>query len=117
QALPTKQRAVEYWSYAPPRPTSPRRAVVIGGGLAGTHTARALAERGWSVTVLAQAATLAAGASGNPQGVLYTKLSPQAGTLNRFTLASYLHALDFYRGLPDHSSGHFCGVLQLADSD
>lgn len=117
QALPGRQRAVEYWSYAPLRPTAPRRAVVIGGGLAGTHTARALAERGWSVTVLEQAETLAAGASGNPQGVLYTKLSPQAGTLNRFTLASYLHALDLYRGLPDHSSGHFCGVLQLADSD
>jgi tRNA 5-methylaminomethyl-2-thiouridine biosynthesis bifunctional protein len=111
-------RAVEYWAYAAPADNQPHNVVVIGGGLAGAHTARALAERGWPVTLIEQADTLAAGASGNPQGVLYTKLSPQAGMLNRFTLASYCHALDFYRTLSinENALGDFCGVLQFADS-
>lgn len=116
-------RAIDYWAYPAPVPAaSHRHAIVIGGGLAGTSSARALAERGWSVTLLECADTLAAGASGNAQGVLYTKLSAQAGTLNRFTLASYLHAVAFYRELLDEDetgsrSGARCGVLQFADSD
>ncbi|MDB6060436.1 MAG: bifunctional tRNA (5-methylaminomethyl-2-thiouridine)(34)-methyltransferase MnmD/FAD-dependent [Verrucomicrobiaceae bacterium] len=116
---PTKLRAIEYSAYAPPAETQTRRVVIVGGGLAGAHTAHALATRGWPVTLLEQAATLAAGASGNPHGVLYTTLSPQAGLLNRFTLASYSHALDFYRTLPIDAEnlGDFSGVLQLADSD
>jgi len=122
----TKYRAIDYWAYPPILPsTSPsaRTAIVIGGGLAGTSSARALAERGWSVTLLEKNAALASEASGNPSGVLYTKLSPQAGTLNRFALASYLYALRFYRQLvtnrempnADIASGELCGVLQLAD--
>ena len=113
----TKYRAIDYWAYPPP-PLAARTAIVIGGGLAGTSTARALAERGWPVTLLEQSAALAGGASGNPTGVLYTKLSPQAGTLNRFTLASYLYALRFYRQLfinNEIRGDEFCGVLQLAD--
>ena len=116
---PVKARAIDYWGYAQSSNAQQRRVVVIGGGLAGAHTARALAERGWPVTLLEQANALATGASGNPQVVLYTKLSVQAGLLNRFTLASYAHALDFYRTLPiaTQQLGNFCGVLQLADSD
>lgn len=115
-AAAQRVRAVEYWAYPPPAP-APQAAIVIGGGLAGTSTARALAERGWPVTLLERAGRLAAAASGNPSGVLYTKLSAQAGTLNRFALASYLYAL---RGYRDHLQQHprdglACGVLQLAD--
>lgn len=62
--------------------------------------------------------TLAGAASGNPQGVLYTKLSPQDGALSAFALLSYLHALDHYRqlqraGILDADSAQWCGVLQL----
>ena len=51
--------------------------------------------------------------------MLYTKLSTEAGTLNQFTLSSYLYALHFYRQWQqeyDISPKHldFCGVLQLA---
>lgn len=111
-------RPIDYWALPPP-PLAPQRVVVIGGGLAGTSTARALAERGWPVTLLERGAELAAGASGNRQGVLYTKLSAQAGALNRFALAGYLHALTHYRrgDLYDAPCGDFCGVLQLAQDD
>ena len=113
-------RAVEYWAYAPALNLTRRpRIAVIGGGLAGTASAHALARRGCEVVLLEREPTLAAAASGNPQGVLYTKLSPQNGTLNRFALASYLFALDFYRPLltEDAALGDFCGVLQLPDSE
>src|SRR5690606_7275423 len=63
--------------------------------------------------------TLAAGASGNSHGVLYTKLSAQAGTLPRFALASYQHALAHYRPRVDSGEleGALCGVLQLSDGE
>ena len=43
-------------------------AIVIGAGLAGATTARALAERGWRVTVI-DPQGIANGASGNLAGV------------------------------------------------
>lgn len=110
-------RAVDYWA-KPPRALPKQNVIVIGGGLAGTSTARALAERGWPVTLLERGEKLANAASGNPQGVLYTKLSTQGGALNRFALASYLHALSHYRqrAVFDQDCGDFCGVLQLEDN-
>ena len=131
-------RAIDYWATPPiaARSDSIRHVAVIGGGLAGTSTAYALVKRGCRVTLCEQDSALASAASGNPQGVLYTKLSAQAGVLNRFTLASYLHALAFYHafiadGATDDSAvvaeksliekenalGQFCGVLQLAETD
>ncbi len=110
--------AIDYWSYSPSLQLSQRaRIAIIGGGLAGTSTANALARRGCEVILLERDGSLANAASGNPQGVLYTKLSARNGTLNRFTLTSYLFALDFYaRILKDsRSCGNLCGVLQLPD--
>jgi len=112
-----KIAAIEYWAYPPA--ALPRQIVtIIGGGLAGTSTAHALAQRGWPVCLLESADTLAAGASGNPQGVLYTKLSPEAGTLASFALSSYVHALDHYRYLQTQNvlsadAAGWCGVLQI----
>lgn len=112
-----KVAAIEYWA-RPPLPAQQQRVIVIGGGLAGTHTAYALARRGWPVTLLERSPALASGASGNPQGVLYTKLSAQNGALAQFALTSYLHALDHYRHLQDTqrlpaSAAQWCGVLQM----
>lgn len=99
-----------------------RHITIIGGGLAGTSCAYALARRGCKVTIIEREKQLASGASGNPQGMLYTKLSTEAGTLNQFTLSSYLYALRFYRQWQQEhniSAEHvdFCGVLQLATNE
>ena len=113
-------------------PTAPRTALVIGAGLAGCHSARALAERGWRVTVLEQHARPAQEASGNPQGLLYAKLSAKDSPLARFNLLSLSFAQRHYRQYgclsapSDHASptsetperiGASCGLLQIATSD
>lgn len=92
---------------------SEKRALIIGGGLAGCHSARALAERGWQVTILERHAALAQEGSGNPQGVLYAKLSPLDEAQAAFNVASLQFALHFYRPLWA-TIGDQCGVLQLA---
>lgn len=99
----------------PPEP-SERRVLVIGGGLAGCHSARALAERGYQITLLERQPQVAAEASGNPQGLLYAKLSPQNSALAAFNLASLIYAQNHYRQFWRASAdfGSACGVLQLA---
>ena len=92
-----------------------RRAVVIGAGLAGTSTAASLAARGWSITLLDRHETLAAEASGNPQGALYARLSPYATALSELAMsgleytARLLPVLGLERGVDFDP----CGVVQL----
>lgn len=94
-----------------------RQAIVIGGGLAGCHTARALAERQWQVTLIEQHDQLATEGSGNPQGILYAKLSPKQESLAQFNLVSLQHAQRLYTPLWRELGTDFgaqCGVIQLA---
>ncbi len=72
-----------------------------------------MAERGWQVQILERNTALAQEGSGNPQGVLYAKLSPMDEAQAAFNLASLQYALNFYRPLWE-SIGEQCGVLQLA---
>ncbi len=106
----------------PERPLScgpaPEKALVLGAGLAGACAARALAERGVAVEVL-DAGGIAGGASGNPQGALYTRLSHRDSALTRFALHSFLFASRHYRGMLERGElqegldGALCGALQL----
>lgn len=104
---------------APQNTPDARRIAIVGAGLAGCHSARALAERGWQVTVFDSADEIAAGASGNPQGVVYAKLSPKQETQAQFNETALHFAQQSYRDYwRDHpEGGAVCGVLQLAYSD
>ncbi|SMF57997.1 tRNA 5-methylaminomethyl-2-thiouridine biosynthesis bifunctional protein [Alteromonadaceae bacterium Bs31] len=114
-----------FWHLQPDRKrTKPiQTALVIGGGLAGCHAAFALAKRGIKVSLLEKNQQLASEASGNRQGVLYTKLSPHAGALNKFNLAAQIYASHFYHTHTLDSEalikkcGNDCGVLHLASKD
>lgn len=100
--------------YLPPRLSPPVSALVIGGGIAGCATARSLAERGIAVTLIEQHPQLASEGSGNPQGILYPKLSSQRSPLSRFGLMALLHASRYHqRFLGDRATGSPCGVLVL----
>ena len=107
------------WQLPKPPVTKRQQAVVIGGGLAGTSTARSLAERGWQVTLLEQHKQLASEASGNPQGILYAKLSPHHTPLSRFILQGYLYSINRMNQLQDRHSPYWyqTGVIQMPVSD
>jgi tRNA 5-methylaminomethyl-2-thiouridine biosynthesis bifunctional protein len=66
---------------------SERTVTVIGAGIAGAGTARALAERGWQVTVLDAGAEPAAGASGLPVGVVAPHTSHDDSGVSRLSRA------------------------------
>lgn len=113
----TPLAGVAPWLVVRTPPTYPiPAATIIGGGLAGCHSARALAVRGWQVTVIERDARLAAGGSGNPQGALYAKLSPKQEPLGAFNLAALQFALRAYAGIwrEQPTAGQACGLLQLA---
>lgn len=96
--------------FARPAAARERRAIVIGGGLAGTAAAASLAMRGWQIDLIEGGDHLAAEASGNQQAMLYARLSAHATPLRDFLIAAYSHAL---RSLPYTR----CGLLQLAFDD
>lgn len=106
----------------PPRTGSQAEAIVIGAGIAGATTARALAERGLKVHVI-DAAGIAQKGSGNPQGGLYVKLAASDQAVHTdFYLAAYLFALPWIErllgpGTSDNPHWGQCGVLQLAYDD
>lgn len=104
------------WLRRPPALPHARTAVVIGGGLAGTSAAASLAARGLDVTLVERHATLAAEASGNPQGVLYIKPSAHGTALTALSLAGVSYTLrELARRLPaDGTAWSRCGILVLA---
>uniref|UniRef100_UPI00131D6FA9 bifunctional tRNA (5-methylaminomethyl-2-thiouridine)(34)-methyltransferase MnmD/FAD-dependent 5-carboxymethylaminomethyl-2-thiouridine(34) oxidoreductase MnmC n=2 Tax=unclassified Pseudomonas TaxID=196821 RepID=UPI00131D6FA9 len=101
----------------PPRPQGPRTALVIGAGLAGCATATSLARRGWQVRVVERHGAPAQEASGNPQGVLYLKLSAHDTPLSRLILDGFGLTLRELQALPPGAAWSPCGVLQLALTD
>lgn len=93
-----------------------RRALVIGGGIAGTLVSERLAARGWSIELIERRDGLARETSGNPAGVLQPVPSADWNRLSRLTLAGFHYAL---RQLLEFSSDpqliwQPCGVLRLA---
>lgn len=91
-----------------------RRALVIGAGLAGCATAASLARRGWQVTVLERHGAAAQEASGNPQGVLYLKLSAHGTALSRLIVDGFGYTRRLLERLHKGQDWDDCGVLQLA---
>lgn len=99
--------------------TATKQVIVVGAGLAGCSTARALAERGVKVQLLDQHGIAQQG-SGNPQGGLYIKLAANDSAIHtRFYLAAYQYALTYLehhlgKASTDNPYWQQCGMLQLA---
>ncbi len=69
-----------------------RHIILIGAGIAGATLARAMAERGYQVTVLERGA-VASGASGNAAGVLFPQLTKQWNMSTAWYFTAYGFAL------------------------
>ena len=101
--------------FARPQPLAgERHALVIGAGLAGCATAGSLAARGWRVSLLERHAALAQEASGNPQGVLYLKLSAHGTALSQLIVSGFGYTRRVLEHLQRGADWDNCGVLQLA---
>lgn len=94
----------------------PKKAAIIGAGLAGGTTALALARRGWRVTVLEAANTLLQGASGIDQLALRCRLISENSSLALFFLHSYLFSQRYYSLLNNGSAWNQTGLLQLGNA-
>ena len=101
-------------AHRPPRVGGERKALVIGGGLSGCATANSLARRGWQVCLLERHERLAKEASGNPQGVLYLKLSAHGTTLSQMIVSGFGYTRRLLEHLHRGVDWDGCGVLQLA---
>lgn len=95
------------------RTQRPQQVVVIGAGLAGASTARALAERGIAVTLL-ERHHIASGGSGNAQGALYIKPAVEMTAATQLHLHGYHYTCNRLQPLDDPDLAELCGVLQPA---
>jgi len=102
----------------------PMRAVIVGAGLAGCACAYALRRRGWDVTLLERGATIAAGASGLPAGLLAPVLSADDNLASQLQRAGFLFSRQLLERLaPGGAAGAAaaaaiwaaCGVFRQAE--
>ncbi|MGF6129865.1 tRNA 5-methylaminomethyl-2-thiouridine biosynthesis bifunctional protein [Pseudomonas frederiksbergensis] len=102
------------WFTRPAPYNGERHALVIGAGLAGCASAASLAARGWQVSLMERHADIAQEASGNPQGVLYLKLSAHGTALSQLIVSGFGHTRRVLEHLHRGVDWDGCGVLQLA---
>jgi len=99
-----------------PNSKKTRQVLILGAGIAGCTTAKALAERGFEVTIVDRHQSVAQEGSGNLQAVVYPKLSRQHDILPRINLTSMIRASRYYKTYWDNGLGDQCGVLLLPES-
>ena len=93
---------------------APNHALVIGAGLAGACTARALAQQGIACTVIDQHAAPAAEASGNPAGLFHGAVMGHDGPHARLLRAAALATQSSVRdALARGVAGCVDGLLRL----
>lgn len=98
-------------------PQVPRRAAIVGAGLAGTAAAFALARRGWEVDLFEAAAEPARQASGNVCGAFHPHVSLDDCTLSQLTRAGISAVWREYDRLGAwEAAAAPSGVLQVAPS-
>ena len=98
-------------------PDDERHAIVVGTGLAGCAIAMALAEQGWSSTLIERLPAPAGATSGNRAGIFHGVVHPADGLHARFNRAAALHATAAVQtAIARHGApGDVGGLLRLDD--
>ena len=89
---------------------APTAVNIVGAGLAGAATARALADKGISANLVDRGEGIARGASAIPAAVLHPRLLPRSSAEAHYRLQAFLHAAAWSRR---HTGVTATGVLQL----
>ena len=108
------RKMIPFWPVCRSQP-GVRKVIVIGAGINGCTTADTLAQAGLEVLLLEQNSGVMQEASGNPQAVLFPKLSLGNDAFAEFNLLSLLYAWRHYQNPPFSKAFHACGLLQLCD--
>ncbi len=88
----------------------PTRAAVVGGGIAGTSTARALARRGIQTTIFTPSGQIADATSAIPAAILHARLSASADFQPYFRNQSFFYSQPYLRKFPGVTE---CGAIQF----
>ena len=108
------------WFKLPLTGFAQRHAIIVGAGLAGLATAWSLCRRSWDITLIDRHASVAAGASGNPAGLLMPRMTQDETLDARFYLNAYVHAQQCLDRLQAGSEQPFwfkTGNLLLGDTE
>lgn len=92
-----------------------KKVIIIGGGISGAASAYSLARRGYKVTIYEQNNTLASGASGNYQGILYGNFKGHHTPIQELSFAGYRYSHQLITKLLGDVGN--CGLIQLAHNE
>ena len=94
----------------------PRKAIVVGAGLAGVMISAALAKRGWQISLIEQHSNVANEGSGNANAILMPRLSVDHDLQAQLTLLGFLYSTQLLSNLNQTSNNtvwHQCGAIQI----
>jgi|TARA_Y100000310_G_scaffold336467_3_gene421076 tRNA 5-methylaminomethyl-2-thiouridine biosynthesis bifunctional protein len=106
-------------TWRPAKHTRSGKVAVIGAGLAGTSCAYALARRGFSVSLIDRASSVAQGATGMHQLAFYPQLASNPTWQSLYSLQAFQYTAHHLQKLSDagHMDWQPCGFLMLDTHD
>ena len=108
------------WLISTPDKFLGKKAIVIGGGLAGTMISAALAKRDWKITLIDRHSDMAMEGSGNSNAILMPRLNLDHDIQAQLTLIGFLYSIRYLNQLQHYSKNLLwqpCGAIQLPRDD
>lgn len=104
-------------AFASPLPKKATSIGIIGGGVAGCSIAHHLKQQGFdNITLYETAETIAAGASGNPVGIVYPKMTVDDSALGLYHRHAFCYSKNLLKTANATTGWTPCGVLHLNQS-